>query len=121
MEAWVPRIVKETFEDLVGIDYMVAQNIARHNLLLSGSMGGTYFIARLAVAFAVPLTLASLGPATSHPELGTDMATTKRNKSQVYRAQDVAMETALREYSKREPRKVQAYRKGRAIHLEPKK
>lgn len=83
-------------------------------------MGGTYFVARLAVAFIVPLTLASFGPATSHPELGTDMASSKRSNSQVYRAQDVDTETTLRECSKREPKKLQVYRKGRMIRLEPK-
>lgn len=84
-------------------------------------MGGTYFIARLAMASVVPLTLASLGPATSHPELGTEMGSTKqRSNHQVYRAQDVAMHSALQDYGKREPRKLQAYRKGRTIHLEPK-
>ena len=84
-------------------------------------MGGSYFIARLAVAFIVPLTLASLGPTQSHPELGTDMATAKRNNAQVYRADDVKMQAALQEYVKKERIQLQAYRSGRKLHLQPKK
>lgn len=84
-------------------------------------MGGTYFVARLAVAFAVPLTLASLGPATSHPELGTDMASGKHSNNQVYRAHDIAMQSAVREYERKERKKLQAYRGGRMIRIEPKR
>ena len=84
---------------------------------------GSYFLVRLLVAFAVPLTLASFAPTTSHPELGTDMApAVKRNKSQVYRSSDVRMQTALQEAQKaREVIKLQAYRRGQKLHLKRKK
>lgn len=84
-------------------------------------MGGSYFIARLVVAFVVPLTLASLGPAQSHPELGTNIASTRRKNSQVYRAQDVAMQSSMQEYERRERRTLQAQRKGGNVFLEPNK
>ena len=81
-------------------------------------MGGSYFLPRLLLAFVVPLTLASLGPATSHPELGTDMATVKHDKTEVYRASDVRTQAALREHEKaREVVKLQAYRRGQKIHI----
>lgn len=85
-------------------------------------MSGSYFLPRLLLAFAVPLTLASLAPATSHPELGTDMApAVKRNKAQVYRSNDVRMQTALEEAQKaREIIKLQAYRRGQKLHLKRK-
>lgn len=84
-------------------------------------MGGTYFVARLAVAFIVPLTLASLGPAQSHPELGTDMANAKRNNPQVYRADDVRLQTAVRHYSEKERIQLQAFRRGRKFHVQRRK
>ena len=81
-------------------------------------MAGSYFLPRLLIAFIVPLTLASLGPAESHPELGTDMAPAKRNKSEIYRANDVRNDTALREGAKaREVVKLQAYRRGPKVHF----
>lgn len=86
-----------------------------------GRMNGSYFLARLAVAVVVPLTLASLGPPQSHPELGTDMAPNKRSSTGVYRADDVRMQAALREYEERERVKLHACRRGRKIHLEPSK
>lgn len=80
---------------------------------------GSYFLLRMFIAFAVPLTLASLGPATSHPELGTDMKpVVQRTKSQVYRASDVRMQSAMEEAQKaREVVKLQAYRRGQKVHL----
>lgn len=85
-------------------------------------MSGSYFLPRLLLAFAVPLTLASLSPATSHPELGTDMAPqVQRNKAQVYRSSDVRMHNALEEAQKaREVTKLQAYRRGQKLHLKRK-
>lgn len=81
-------------------------------------MGGSYFLPRLLLAFIVPLTLASLGPAQSHPELGTDMASAKRNKTEVYRANDVQTQAALREHAKsKEIVRLQAYRHGQKIHI----
>ncbi len=82
-------------------------------------MAGTYFLRRLLVAFAVPLILASLGPAESHPELGTDLGPTKRNKEiEVYRGSDVQSQTALAEMQKmREVVSIQAFRRGRKVHL----
>lgn len=83
-------------------------------------MGGTYFLARVAVAFMVPLTLASLGPTQSHPELGTDMAPSRRRENhQVYRAGDVKEQAALREYDAKQRTKLQAYRRGTKIHIKP--
>ena len=83
-------------------------------------MRGTYFVARVAVAFIVPLTLASLGPTQSHPELGTDMAPSRRRQNQqIYRAEDVKAQAVLRHYDKKERTKLQAYRRGTRIHVEP--
>lgn len=71
------------------------------------------------IAFAVPLTLASLGPATSHPELGTDMKPmVEQKKSQVYRSSDIRMQSAMEEAQKaREVIKLQAYRRGQRVHV----
>lgn len=82
-------------------------------------MPGTYFLPRLLVALAVPLVLASFGPAESHPELGTDMAPVKQKKGpEVYRAEDIRIQNALNEAHKtREVVKIQAYRHGREIKL----
>jgi len=79
-------------------------------------LSGSYFLLRIVIAFAVPLTLASFAPATSHPELGTDMA--PRNGAQVYRSSDVQSQAAIEEMKKsREVVKVQAFRRGQRIHL----
>ena len=85
-------------------------------------MSGSYFLIRLMIAFAVPLTLASFSPAQSHPELGTDMGPlVKSNKAKVYRSSDVRMQTALEEAQKaREVIKLQAYRRGQKLHLKRK-
>ena len=81
-------------------------------------MGSSYFLVRIAIAFIVPLTLASFGPAESHPELGTDMAPIKRKSAEVYRANDVRTQAAVREYQKRrEVVKLQAYRRGQKVHI----
>lgn len=81
-------------------------------------MPGSYFIPRLLVALIVPLTLASIGPTQSHPELGTDMAPEKRKNVEVYRSSDVQTDAALREYQKkREVVQLQAYRRGHKVHL----
>lgn len=84
-------------------------------------MAGTYFVPRIVLAFIVPLTLASLGPATSHPQLGTDMAIPQAaapSTSLVYRAQDVKAHLASNELQKQgETIKLQAFRRGRKIHL----
>lgn len=66
----------------------------------------------------IPLTLASIGPTQSHPELGTDMAAEKRKDVEVYRSSDVQTDAAVREYQKkREVVKVQAYRRGQKVYL----
>jgi hypothetical protein len=79
-------------------------------------MPGTYFLPRLLLAFAVPLILASIGPAESHPELGTDMK--PKTTSEIYRAGDVQSQVTLSEARKaRDIVKVQAYRRGQRIHL----
>jgi hypothetical protein len=85
-------------------------------------MPGTYFFPRLLLAFAVPLVLASLGPAESHPELGTDMASArKKSQAEVYRAEDVQVQVGLEEARKmREVTTIQAYRKGQRIHVKRK-
>lgn len=84
-------------------------------------MGGTYFLTRVAIAFIVPLTLASIGPTQSHPELGSDMAPSERRNNQIYRAEDVRMQTVIREYETKQKIQLHAYRRGRKIHVEPKK
>lgn len=83
------------------------------------SMSGSYFLPRILIAFLVPLTLASLAPTTSHPELGTDVGPLiKSKKPQVYRANDVRMQTAMEEAQKaREITKLQAFRRGQKLHL----
>lgn len=83
------------------------------------TMSGSYFFPRLLIALAVPLTLASLGPAESHPELGTDMGSLRRKKdAEVYRASDVRTQISLTEANKaREIVKLQAYRQGRKVHI----
>ena len=85
-------------------------------------MSGSYFLIRLCIALAVPLTLASFAPAQSHPELGTDVGPlVKSNKSKVYRASDVRMQNAIEEAQKaREVVKLQAYRRGQKLHLKRK-
>ena len=81
-------------------------------------MGSSYFLLRICIAFIVPLTLASLGPTQSHPELGTDMAAARKKGSEIYRSQDVRSQAALIEAEKRrEVVKLQAYRCGQRIHL----
>ena len=81
-------------------------------------MPGTYFLPRLLLAFVVPLTLASIGPITSHPELGTDMAASKRNDNQIYRANDIQTQVALNEVQKpREVVKLEAYKRGQKVHF----
>ena len=81
-------------------------------------MSGTYFLPRLLVAFIIPLTLASLGPAESHPELGTGMGSLRPKKSEVYRADDVRTQVALFDAQKqRKVTKLRAYRRGKKIHL----
>lgn len=83
-------------------------------------MGGTYFLARVALAFIVPLTLASMGPTQSHPELGTDMAPSQRRRNhQIYRAGDVKEQAALLDYHGKQRTRLQAYRRGTKIHMEP--
>jgi hypothetical protein len=90
--------------------------------VISLKMPGTYFFPRLLLAFAVPLVLASLGPAESHPELGTDMASArKKSQAEVYRAEDVQVQVGLEEARKmREVTTIQAYRKGQKIHVKRK-
>ena len=84
----------------------------------SNTMGSSYFLARILIACIVPLTLVSMGPTESHPELGTDMATAKRKSAEVYRADDVQTQAAVREYQKkREVVKLQAYRSGQRVHF----
>jgi hypothetical protein len=81
-------------------------------------MPGSYFLPRVLVAIMIPLVLSSIGPTQSHPELGTDMAPSKRKNIEVYRSTDVQTDAALREYQKkREVITVQAYRRGQKIHL----
>ena len=81
-------------------------------------MPGTYFVPRLLVALIVPLTLASLGPAESHPELGTDVGSLQKRNNQVYRANDVPSQVALADAQKpREVTKIQAFRRGQRVHL----
>lgn len=82
---------------------------------------GSYFLPRILIALIVPLTLASLGPATSHPELGTDMATTRKPKSEVYRANDVRMQVAIEQAQhERQITKLQAFRRGQKMHFKRK-
>lgn len=85
-------------------------------------MGGSYFLPRLLVALIVPLTLASLGPAESHPELGTDVGSiAPKKQQQVYRAGDIRTQVAQHEALKRrEVVKLQAYRRGQKIHVKRK-
>lgn len=86
-------------------------------------MAGTYFFPRLLIAFAVPMVLASLGPAESHPELGSDLGPAKRKQDiEVYRASDVQSQTALIEMQKaREVVSLQAFRRGRKVLLRRKR
>lgn len=81
-------------------------------------MAGTYFLPRLLLAFAVPLVLASLGPAESHPELGTDLAPIKRKDAEIYRADDIQTHMASADAkAAREVVNLQAFRRGRKVHL----
>ena len=80
-------------------------------------MTGSYFLPRILIALLVPLVLSSIGPAQSHPELGTDMGSVvNTKKSEVYRSNDVRVQTALAEAQKeRQVTKVQAYRQGQRV------
>lgn len=86
-------------------------------------MAGTYFLPRLLVAFAVPLVLASLGPTESHPELGSDLTPAKSKKDiEVYRARDVQSQTMSADLRKmREVVSIQAFRRGRKLHVRRKR
>lgn len=84
-------------------------------------MTGSYFLPRLLLAFIVPLTLASFGPTQSHPELGTDVGSLKSNKTQVFRANDIRTQVAVKDAQKeRDVVKLQAFRRGQKMHFKRK-